>query len=140
MLKTRRFRRYKRKPRKVCTTEAGKAKALQVAWRFATDRQGTLTLVDARKIVSDPPVCPYCHVKIPYWDISIDHKQPRSRGGTSLPENLVFCDKLCNQAKGNLTEAEFTSLMDFLGPHSFMKMSVLQRLVSSGRVFGRRFK
>lgn len=129
-----------RKPRRsrrsgVCKDEESKAKALQTAWRFATDKQETLKLDDARKIVANPPICPYCLIKIPYRDISIDHLQPRSRGGSSKPDNLIFCDKLCNTAKGNLTADEFTALMEFLRGHLIMKASVLQRLVAAGRVF-----
>lgn len=128
-------RRYR--GRRVCKDEESKAKSLQTAFRFATDRKETLPITDARKIVSNPPICPYCNKKIPYRDISIDHIQPRSRGGSSKPENLIFCDRNCNLAKGNLTGEEFTVLMNFLGGFTFMKNSILQRLIAAGRVFGR---
>lgn len=134
------MRKYRRrgKGRRICKDEESKAKALQTAWRFATDRTETLSLVEARKIVANPPQCPYCTIKIPYRDISIDHMQPRSREGSSTPDNLVFCDRTCNMAKGNLTSDEFLALMEFLRNHLMMKASVLQRLVAAGRMFGRR--
>ena len=131
------MRRFRKSRRKVCATEESKAKALQVAWHSATDKAGTLKLSEARSIVADPPLCPYCQIKIPYQDISIDHVQPRSRGGSSDPENLVFCDRICNLAKGNLTGPEFTALMEFLSRYLIMRASLLQRLVSAGRMYRR---
>ena len=134
-----RKRPYPKKPRKTAT-EDGKAKFLQGAWRRATDRTGTLTMDDAKKIVSSPPDCPYCKRPIPYPDISIDHVQPRSKGGTSTPDNLVFCDRTCNFAKGDLTGPEFSALMDFLNTQpDGVRESVLKRLIAgSARIFGRR--
>jgi len=42
-----------------------------------------------------------CGRKATGWEI--DHKQPRSRGGTSLADNLwVVCEE-CNHLKGNRT-------------------------------------
>lgn len=130
---------YQRSRRKV-KDEPAKAKLLQGAWRRATDKKGTLSMADARKIVADPPDCPYCHKKIPYTDISIDHIQPRSKGGSSNTENLVFCDRTCNFAKGDLTAQEFTALMDFLFTQpEGMRESVMKRLIAgSARIFGRR--
>ena len=132
----RRNRRAGRRQR-FCKDEESKAKALQTAWRFATDRTETLPLSEARKVVADPPICPYCRIKIPYRDISIDHMLPRSRGGTSQAENLVYCDRICNQAKGNLTAEEFRALVDFLSGYLMMKESVLRRLVAAGRIYNR---
>jgi len=131
----RRYRRSPRKVSKVCATEESKARALQVAWHAATDKVGTLALSEARKIVANPPICPYCQITIPFRDISIDHITPRSRGGTSESTNLAFCCKMCNSAKGPLTGPEFTALMEFLADHLVMRMSVLQRLVAAGNMY-----
>ena len=62
---------------------------------------------------------------------------PRSRGGTSQADNLVYCDRICNQAKGNLTAEEFRALVDFLNGYLMMKESVLRRLVAAGRIYNR---
>lgn len=129
--------RYHKPRRRAAKTEASKAKSLQTAWRHATDRTGTLPIADARKIVADPPVCPYCDKKIPYRDLSIDHVQPRSKGGSSKKENLVYCDRRCNQAKSNLTGEEFRLLMAFLNQHPAMKENILSRLIAGGAAWGR---
>ena len=64
--------------------------------------------------------CSYCCRKL--WPINypyparyenrrlvatIDHKHPRSRGGTWDYENLAICCAQCNSLKGDLTLAEF---------------------------------
>lgn len=138
------YRRHKypkktaKKRRRAAKTPDSKARSLQTSFRHATDRTGTLSMEEARKIVANPPNCPYCEKPIPYREISIDHIQPRSKGGSSDPENLVYCDRRCNQAKGNLNGAEFKALMAFLNEHPSIKESVLSRLVAGGAAWGRR--
>ena len=137
----RRYRKPKYKPsrRKSTKTATGKAKLLQGAYRRATDRTDTLSMADAKQIVANPPDCPYCRKPIPYLDISIDHIQPKSKGGSSAKDNLVYCDRQCNFAKGDLTGPEFTALMDFLALHPAMQEPVLRRLIAgSARIYGRR--
>src|SRR3990167_4595457 len=107
-------KKYKKPSRRSAKDEPSKARSLQGAYRKATDKTGTLSMADARKIVSNPPDCPYCKLKIPWRDISIDHIQPRSKDGASAKENLVYCDKTCNMAKGDLSGPEFMALMEFL--------------------------
>ena len=138
MFRRHKYQAKKRKPRRrAAKTPDSKAKSLQTAWRMATDRKGTLPMEDARKIVADPPSCPYCQKPIPYREISIDHIQPRSKGGTSEPDNLVYCDRRCNQAKGNLTGVEFKALMAFLNEHPSIRESVMSRLIAGGAAWGR---
>ena len=138
MYRRHRYTTKRRKPRRrAARTEASKAKSLQGAWRKATDRTGTLPMEDARKIVADPPICPYCEKRIPYREISIDHVEPRSKGGSSAPDNLVYCDRRCNQAKGNLNGAEFKALMAFLNEHPSIRESVMSRLIAGGAAWGR---
>lgn len=131
-------RRYKRPGLRSAKNEASKARSLQGSYRKATDRTHTLPIQKAREIVADPPVCPYCDKKIPYREISIDHVEPRSKGGSSEPENLVYCDRRCNMAKGNLNGTEFKLLMGFLNEHPTIRESVLPRLIAGGAAFRRR--
>lgn len=134
-----RKRRFYKKPRRgAARTPESKAKSLQSSWRKATDRTGTLTIKEAKEIVAKPPNCPYCEKPIPYREISIDHVEARSRGGSSEKDNLVLCDRRCNQAKGNLNGTEFKALMQFLDQHPTMKESVLSRLIAGGARWGRR--
>ena len=127
-----RRRNYKyRKPRRgAAKNEASKARSLQVAWRHATDRTETLPIAEARKIVADPGLCPYCGLRIPWREVSIDHIEPRSKGGSSDPSNLAFCDRRCNQAKSNLNGTQFRLLMDFLNAHPDIKDNVMSRLIA----------
>jgi 5-methylcytosine-specific restriction endonuclease McrA len=134
----RRTYKYKKRKSRTAPTVERKAKSLQSCWRQATNRTGTLTIADAKAIINDPPECPYCHQKPHYKQLSIDHIQPRSREGSSQPENLVFCCKTCNLSKGDLTGTEFKALMDFLSKWPLMKESVLGRLRAGGAVYGRR--
>ena len=135
-----RRRKHYRKPRRgACKNEASKAKSLQSSWRKATDRKGTMPIDEARKIVADPPDCPYCLKKIHYKEISIDHIEARSRGGSSEPSNLVMTCRRCNTAKGDLSGVEFRALMEFLNAQSaVMRDSILSRLIAGGARYGRR--
>ena len=129
----------KRKPRRrAAKTPDSKAKSLQTSWRHATNRTESLSADEARKIVANPGECPYCKKRIPYRELSIDHKQPRSRGGADSKENLVMTCRSCNLSKGNLTFDEFTALMAFLDEWPEMKESVLIRLRAGGAAFRRR--
>lgn len=56
--------------------------------------------------------CHYCHVELKIesgWHI--EHKIPRSRGGTDLPDNLVASCAPCNMKKRNKTPDEFAKQM-----------------------------
>lgn len=49
--------------------------------------------------------CAYCSAEgVP---LEVDHIVPKSRGGTDRVSNLTLSCRLCNQAKGNRTAAEF---------------------------------
>lgn len=43
-------------------------------------------------------------------ELSLDHKKPRSKGGTSSRDNLAPTHKKCNCEKDNLTIEEFVIL------------------------------
>lgn len=55
--------------------------------------------------------CYYCKTSLQDVDVHIDHRVPKSRGGTDRNENLVLSCENCNRLKNNKTEAEF---IDFL--------------------------
>jgi 5-methylcytosine-specific restriction endonuclease McrA len=72
-------------------------------------QQGTLYGQENIKMyvrARDQYTCQYCGVRFPQ-DLEIDHVVPRSRGGSTTPDNLVASCHECNQKKGNLTAAEF---------------------------------
>jgi 5-methylcytosine-specific restriction endonuclease McrA len=50
--------------------------------------------------------CQYCGTRPSMGDLTIDHVQPRSRGGGSTWENCVLACLKCNQRKANRTPKE----------------------------------
>jgi len=50
--------------------------------------------------------CAYCGCKNKLM-LTVEHKTPRSRGGTSTDKNLTCSCYICNQLKGGLTDIEF---------------------------------
>lgn len=57
------------------------------------------------------PNCYYCKIKLGHRNIHIDHKIPRSKGGSDTIENLVISCPDCNRLKHQRTDKEFK---DFL--------------------------
>ena len=50
--------------------------------------------------------CQYCAQRLPRAELNLDHVLPRSRGGTSVWENVVCSCVGCNRMKGNRTPGE----------------------------------
>lgn len=57
-------------------------------------------------LLRDRYTCQYCHRTMPSIELTLDHVQPRSRGGGSSWENLVACCHPCNNKKGSRTPEE----------------------------------
>src|SRR5262245_53471418 len=51
--------------------------------------------------------CVYCGLVFPPDELSVDHVQPRSRGGDRSGGNLVTACKACNVRKGRRRVAEY---------------------------------
>jgi len=51
----------------------------------------------------DGGYCQYCGKSFPKQELTIDHVVPKSRGGTSIWENVVCCCGKCNRKKGGRT-------------------------------------
>ena len=132
-------RKYKKprpsRKRRVAITPDRKAHSMQGSWRKNTGT--TLTIDDAKGIIKEPPICPYCKVVIPWQQLSLDHVQPKSRDGANTPENMVWSCSSCNLMKSDLTGAEYQLLLDFLRGYPKMMMSVLTRLRMAGAAFGK---
>jgi 5-methylcytosine-specific restriction endonuclease McrA len=90
--------------------------------------------------------CPYrCGKNLTLGNITFDHRRPigkSDRKGMTLeqrqmadrPENLVLCCKSCNQAKGDMAEGEFLTLVEFLQRHKLYE-KVIPRLKQSTAVW-----
>lgn len=57
-------------------------------------------------------LCNGCQTHFPFKVLAIDHKLPRSRGGTDHMENLQLLCSYCNSSKGSKTMAEWKSTLD----------------------------
>lgn len=57
-------------------------------------------------LLRDQYTCQYCKKVLPPAELTLDHVQPRSRGGESTWDNLVACCKRCNHRKGSHTPEE----------------------------------
>jgi 5-methylcytosine-specific restriction endonuclease McrA len=51
--------------------------------------------------------CIYCLNPVQFGKDTLEHKQPLSRGGTNLYENLAIACQRCNSSKGKKTEKEY---------------------------------
>lgn len=117
-----------------------KARSMQVAYRTASNRTASLSLDEARDLIAHPLICLYCWEPIYWKQLSIDHRIPRSRGGTSKEENLVWVHLDCNLIKGSLRPEEFKRLWDFLSDNPELKKDLLTRLKAGGGFMYRRRK
>ena len=59
-----------------------------------------------RILMRDKMRCQYCGTRGNAFELTLDHIIPRSRGGSSSPENLCAACKSCNQRKGDRTPEE----------------------------------
>lgn len=55
-----------------------------------------------RVFVRDAYRCVYCGIAFPSEQLSLDHVQPRMRGGDNSEGNLVTACRACNTRKGSL--------------------------------------
>lgn len=56
----------------------------------------------------DKCTCQYCGRKLPRHELNLDHVIPRSKGGSSIWENVVCSCQECNRQKGGRTPHEAT--------------------------------
>lgn len=89
-----------------------------------------------KEALDEHHLCPYCHGPLTTKTFSIDHADPVSRGGTHTLDNLVVCCADCNNAKGDMTDREFTDLMAvmFDWPAAVRK-GTLARLRAGNKMF-----
>jgi 5-methylcytosine-specific restriction endonuclease McrA len=81
-------------------------------------------------LMRDRYTCQYCHRVLPSSELTLDHVQPRSRGGETSWENLVACCHPCNNRKGNRTPDEAgMRLLRVPKPYSLHTSRHLMRLM-----------
>lgn len=63
----------------------------------------------------DHYTCRFCGRRAPETELEVDHVQPRSKGGSDAPANLVTACRDCNRGKGdrlvNLATTDWSSLV-----------------------------
>lgn len=52
--------------------------------------------------------CHYCNKSINFANMTIDHRTPKSKGGTDDPDNLCLACLSCNELKSSQNHYEFT--------------------------------
>ena len=73
---------------------------------------------------------------IHYLSMELDHKIPTSKGGSFSLDNIGITSRFYNNAKGDMTEEEFRSLLNVIKdwePSS--SLGLLLRLIRSNRIF-----
>ncbi len=70
-------------------------------------------------LLRDRNTCQYCGIVLNSGELTLDHVQPRSRGGLSTWENLVACCHNCNRRKGNHLLNEQTEMKLLREPRPF---------------------
>ncbi len=70
-------------------------------------------------LLRDRNTCQYCGLVMTSGELTLDHVQPRSRGGLSTWENLVACCHGCNRRKGNHLLSELTEMTLLREPRPF---------------------
>jgi hypothetical protein len=60
-----------------------------------------------RIYISQDGVCYYCGRKTVFEYFTIDHLNPKCRGGSNKNDNIVGCCDNCNRSKGNMNLVEF---------------------------------
>ena len=73
--------------------------------------------------------CVYCGLQFPEDELTLDHVQPRVRGGDRSEGNLVTACGACNARKGALRLAEFLRADEVARGHFFR--------LAAGRVWPR---
>lgn len=72
---------------------------------FIRRPRAKVSLTKKNILLRDDNTCQYCNTRVDRL-LTIDHVQPKSRGGTSTWENLVAACARCNNRKNNRTPEE----------------------------------
>lgn len=89
-----------------------KVAELNAKWRTRVlNADGSYNADDLRQLYEEQNgLCGYCGIRL-YWsikrDVSVDHVNPISRGGSNNPDNLILCCMNCNCSKNAKTLEEW---------------------------------
>lgn len=91
------------RPRNLKVYQKGKGSNGQIQGRW----KGVDRTVKVVLLYKTGECCYYCNTPLDMKTMSVDHKQPRSRGGSDHIDNLCACCRECNEKKADMTEEEF---------------------------------
>lgn len=77
--------------------------------------------------------CGYCGKTISFKRHTIDHIQPRTRGGNNNNQNLITSCMACNQRKGNKTLSEYLQWLILEGYRTNRGVNYIRERVMSMR-------
>ncbi len=116
-------------------------------YRLKLGRGSTQQVIDKVMPFIGTP-CKYCKEIITEKNFSLDHKDPlpsSKRGLANLSpkeierlssmDNIQVIDLICNRSKNNLTDEQYTSLLEFLEKDPVMKAIVLKKMKMSNFIF-----
>jgi hypothetical protein len=139
-----------RKPKKIKKVETllqwnrRKASQFRASWVARAKKLGVdVALVPSRESVLewlsaiDIPVCYYSKTPISRDVVEADHLEPISRKGSFSLSNVVLTSRFYNQVKGDLNDKEFFQLLNTVSDWEDKGKSLMIRLISSNRRFGR---
>jgi transposase len=95
-------------------------------YRYHKNKEGVIMELNftVQDVIDKFGINPRCNLTGELIDIykpstyEFDHIIPKSRGGDNSLNNLAICTKLANQAKRNLTDAEFVELCKKVVAHA----------------------
>lgn len=77
--------------------------------------------------------CEYCGIELqeisepPYtFAPSLDHKNPKSRGGENSFDNIAICCHRCNIIKGTMTDTTFKKMLELLNKEPLALEQIMQ--------------
>src|SRR5690606_24632912 len=73
-------------------------------------------------------ICSYCTLPMSRTEATLEHKVPRSKGGTDAADNLIAVHEWCNATKGNASPKAFKKLSDGDGLTGIFPIALLRTL------------
>jgi len=69
--------------------------------------------------------CYYCKADLPWEQSTLDHREPKSKGGFLHPDNVVAACEPCNDAKADLPLSKFMGMIKKSKPPHNVPASIL---------------
>lgn len=108
----------KSKPKKYISPALLRARNLRASLlrRISPELKHTTPTIDElyKWLNRDIFICHYSLEELTLDSMTVDHKNPLTRGGSNSLDNLCFCSRSMNNIKGSLNDQEFRSLLELV--------------------------